>query len=265
MNNAEAKEYSVKIRQVGSAVGLTDGRQHLTTFLINDFIAVDAGCLGYLSPVSLQRQIKHVFLSHCHIDHIGSLPIFLDNVFSPGPECPHVYANSFTLRCLHDDIFNERIWPDLGRISEEHQPFLQIRQLQDEQPVFVGDLRVTPIPVDHVVPTHGFLIEDESTAVMIVSDTGPTDRIWEIANQTPRLAAIFLECSFPNSMEWLAVRTKHLSPNLFQQEISKFRGTAQIIAVHIKAAQHSEVVQELSTLNLPSLAIGGGDFEITVP
>ncbi|MFN8707487.1 MAG: 3',5'-cyclic-nucleotide phosphodiesterase [Planctomyces sp.] len=255
----------MKIRQLGSTTGLPDSRQHLTTFLINDCVAVDAGCLGYVSPVSLQRKIEHVFISHCHIDHIGSLPVFLDNVYSPRPECPHIYAGEYTLKCLETDIFNERVWPDLGRIAAEEQPFMQMHQLHNELPVYVAGMKVTPISVNHVVPTFGFLIEDESTAVMFVSDTGPTDRIWEIANSTPGLSAIFLECSFPDDLEWLASKTKHLSPNLFQQEISKFKGNAQIIAVHIKAAQHETVTQELMQMKLPQLTIGGCDFEISLP
>jgi ribonuclease BN (tRNA processing enzyme) len=255
----------VKIRQVGSSTGVFDGRQHLTTFLINDCVAVDAGCLGWLSPVSLQKQVRHVFLSHCHIDHIASLPVFLDNVYSSGVECPQVYANEHTLECLQSDIFNERVWPDLIRLSVEENPFLQLHALEDEVTVKVAGLKITPIRVNHVVPTYGFLIEDEATAVLIVSDTGPTERIWEVANATPRLGAIFLECSFPDSTESLASRTRHLSPRSFLREVRKYKGTAQIIAVHIKAAHYETVTRELQQLNLPHFRIGGNDFEITLP
>lgn len=255
----------MKIRQVGSSTGLLDGRQHLTTFLINDCVAVDAGCLGWISPVSLQKQVRHVFLSHCHIDHIASLPVFLDNVYSSGVECPQVYANEHTLESLQSDIFNERVWPDLIRLSEKEAPFLQLHALEDEVTVKVAGLEITPIRVNHVVPTHGFLIQDETTAVLIVSDTGPTERIWEIANATPQLGAIFLECSFPDSMESLASRTRHLSPSSFLREVQKYKGTAPIIAVHIKAAHYETVTRELQRLNLPRFQIGGNDFEITLP
>ena len=55
--------------------------QFLTSYVINDSIAVDAGCLGYYKSPQDQARIKHVLISHSHIDHLASLPIFLENVF----------------------------------------------------------------------------------------------------------------------------------------------------------------------------------------
>lgn len=251
----------MKIRLLGSAVGVADGRQNLTTLLINDRVAIDAGSLGCLSPLEAQRNVEHVFLSHSHIDHIATLPLFLDNVYAPGPQCPTIYGSSSVLDCLRRDIFNERVWPDLERLSAEESMFLKTVELQDEQPVSAAGLTVTPIPVDHVVPTQGFLIEDDRTAVLVVSDTGPTERIWERANACAKLRAVFLECSFPNGMEWLSLKTKHLSPALFAREVAKLQRPAQVIAVHIKTGHHATVIAELQGMKLPNLQIGGYDCE----
>ena len=48
-------------------------------------------------PLEDQSRIKHVFLTHSHLDHTASLPIFLDNVYVAGPDCPKVYAHPATL------------------------------------------------------------------------------------------------------------------------------------------------------------------------
>lgn len=249
----------MKIRMLGSALGLADGRQNLTSYLINDRVAIDAGGLGCLSPLVLQKQVEHVFLSHSHIDHIATLPLFLDNVYVPGPQCPTIYASPTVLDILQKDLFNERVWPDLARLSVEESMFLRTMALRDEQPVGIAGLRITPISVDHVVPTHGFLVEDDRSAALIVSDSGPTKRIWELANACPNLRAVYIECSFPNSLEWLAIKTKHLSPNLFARELTKLQRPARAVAVHIKPAHYETVTLELQQLNLPNLEIGGGD------
>jgi len=250
----------VKIRQLGSVVGTLDGHQNLTSFLIDDAIAIDAGALGYLSPLEEQRRVRHVFLSHSHLDHIGSLPIFLDNVFQPQADPPVIHATAEVFEVLKRDLFNDRVWPDLSRIAGEESAFFRYEELRHEGPVEIGDVRITPIPVEHIVPTCGFLIEKAvGGSALVVSDTGPTERIWEIANQHPDLQYVFLECSFPDAMEWLAIKTCHLSPALFAREVSKLRVPAEIIAVHLKTGFHERLTTELQGLGLPRLQIGGGD------
>ncbi len=59
--------------------------QFLVSFLIDDTVAIDAGSLGLLADLDRQRGVRHVFLTHEHVDHIASLPIFLENVYDPGP------------------------------------------------------------------------------------------------------------------------------------------------------------------------------------
>ena len=80
--------------------------------------------------------------------------------------------------------------------------FYEAIELVDGVPVVAGELTITPVSVDHVVPTFGFLIEDADNAVIIASDTAPTHRIWELAARPgfrSKLRAVFLECSLANS------------------------------------------------------------------
>src|SRR6516165_8193089 len=74
---------TVKITLLPSALGDDVDRslQYLTSFLINDALAIDAGSLGFFRAPREQARIKHVLLSHTHIDHLASLPIFLDNAY----------------------------------------------------------------------------------------------------------------------------------------------------------------------------------------
>ena len=254
----------MKIRQLGSSIGGSQTSQHLTTFLINDAVAIDAGCLGLLEPVENQRRVKHVLLSHSHIDHIATLPLFLDNVFQSSGECPTIYASRDVWFSLSHDVLNERLWPDLTRIAGADASFYTEAELCSEVPVQLDGLTITPVAVDHLVPTQGFLIEDEHTAVVIASDTGPTERIWELAGKTDfrnKLRAVFLECSFPNSHEWLANSSKHLCPKLFAEEIAKVTPGNPFctVAVHLKASLFEQTSKELRAFGFPNLVIGGQD------
>ena len=71
-------------------------------------------------------------------------------------------------------------------------------------PVVVDGVTFTPIPVSHTVPTHGFLIEQNGSAVLWSSDTGPTQRLWEVANRTPNLRAVCIDTSFDTSLQPIA-------------------------------------------------------------
>ena len=244
---------TVKIRFLASSVGTGPPLQFLSSFVVDDIIAIDAGAIGLLSPVAEHKQIRHVVLSHGHIDHIASLPLFLDNVYDPSTECPTVHAGQHLLESLQRDVFNDRLWPDLTRMAD---PFVRFSTLVNGQTIQLGGILLTPIAVDHVVPCFAFLIEDDTTAVAIVSDTAPTQHIWEAIGEHHKLQAVFLEASFPNSHQWLADRSKHLTPRDFERELAKMGRAVRVIAVHLKPEFHQPIVRELHALNLASLEIG---------
>lgn len=247
----------MRIQLLGSTVGGEPSRQQLTTWVINDTVAIDAGSLGLWTPPSAQAAVRQVFISHMHLDHIATLPLFLDAVFSLGEPPPEIYAGPEVWDCLDRDMFTDRMWPDLERAAPTLQFYLP-HTLQAETPVQVGSLTITPVAVDHVVPTFGFLIEDEQDAVLISSDTGPTTRLWELARRpdfAKKLRAAFIECSFSNDLEWLAERAKHLCPHRFLGEVRKLSPAADvaIVAVHLKFVRFEQVREELAALKLPNL------------
>ena len=237
---------------------LDGGKHHqiLASYLINDTIVLDAGCVGFATPLDVQRRIKHVLLSHSHIDHIASLPIFIDNVYEPGPDCVTLYGSQPLLQCLDDFVFNDQIWPDMIRLSMEETPFLRLQPFGSGETLTIEGLKVTAVELDHIIPTQGFVIAGKDSAVAFVSDTSPTDQIWHVINNTPNLKAVFLEASFPNSMACLADKAHHLTPAMFHDETRKLNHDVLIIAIHIKPSYETEIVQELQALNLPKLEIG---------
>jgi ribonuclease BN (tRNA processing enzyme) len=248
----------VRVTLLPSSVscGIQHSNLHLTTYIVNERLAIDAGSLGLWDPVEQQAKIRNVLISHSHLDHLASLPLFVDNVCTSTGDPVAVHGSAAVLESLRCDVFNWRLWPDFIGMTPEIGAFLKLAPpLQSGVAVEIDGLRITPVDVNHTIPTHGFIIEDESSAIVIVSDSGPTDRIWELANRTPNLQAVFIETSFPNEMADIAELSRHLTPMTLAGELAKLKQPARIIGMHIKPRFRGQVEQELFALQLPHFEI----------
>ncbi len=226
----------------------------MTCLLLNGRVALDAGCLAQALSVERQAEVHSILLTHSHIDHLNSLPFFIDNIYALEPGCVDIYAASATVHAVRRHLFNNAFWPDFARLPHNLLPMVRFHELADEVPVEIGDLRVTPIPVTHVVPTYGFLIEDGSAAVLWSSDTGPTVRFWELANETPRVRSLFVETSFDDARQGLADVSQHLTPTTLVRELRKLERPLPIVLHHLKPPCVAAIRSEIAALDLPDVA-----------
>lgn len=230
--------------------------QYSISYLFNDTLAIDAGGLGFYGTPEQQAKIKDVLISHTHADHVASLPIFVENAFEAKPDCVTVHGSAVVLDSLRRDIFNGRIWPDFINMTTPGGRFMNVNEIAAGRTLDLQGLRITPVDVDHLVPTLGFVVDDGTTAVIIASDTGPTTTLWEVARAIPHLKAVYLEASFPNHMLGLANLSKHLTPALFGGEAKKLgRPDVDLFVVHIKPRYRQQILAELHALHLPNLKI----------
>jgi ribonuclease BN (tRNA processing enzyme) len=220
--------------------------QYASSYLINDTIAIDAGSLGFWGMPEQQAQVHHIFLTHSHADHIASLPVFIENVYGLIDPGAMVYANAYTLKALEQDVFNDRIWPDFVELSRLHPPFLTLQELLPERQVAINGLRITPVPVHHAVPTFGYIVTDGKSTVVFGADSGPTERIWQLARESSAPHTVILEASFPNSMAGLAKISAHLTPELFAEELCKLPAGSRVLTTHIKTRFREEMLLELA-------------------
>jgi ribonuclease BN (tRNA processing enzyme) len=242
----------MRIELLPSSIPGTDG-QFLTSYLVNEEVAIDAGSLGLLGDLRRQRRVRHVFLTHEHLDHVATLPIFLENVYDPGPESAEVLASREVLECLRSDVFNGRIWPDFFALSSPEDAFVVATEIEAFQPVARAGLTVTPVPVSHGVATLGLVVDDGRVAVAFPSDTGPTESLWRHLATVPSLRAVFLEVTFPNALAWLAKEAAHHCTATFAAELPKLARDVRWIIVHRKPRYATEIAREIAALGLPNV------------
>lgn len=244
----------MRIELLPSSIPGTDG-QFLTSYLVNEEVAIDAGSLGLLGDLRRQRRVRHVFLTHEHLDHVATLPIFLENVYDPGPESAEVLASREVLECLRSDVFNGRIWPDFFALSSPEDAFVVATEIEAFQPVARAGLTVTPVPVSHGVATLGLVVDDGRVAVAFPSDTGPTESLWRHLATVPSLRAVFLEVTFPNALAWLAKEAAHHCTATFAAELPKIARDVRWIIVHRKPRYAAEIAREIAALGLRNVEL----------
>src|SRR5438067_4534121 len=110
--------------------------QYLISYLFNDTVAIDAGSLGIHGSPRKQARVKHVLISHTHIDHTATLPIFLENAFEGKADGVTVHGSGAVLDGLRRDTFNDRTWPDFVALSEgSRTPLVTLGRLDPYRPV----------------------------------------------------------------------------------------------------------------------------------
>lgn len=252
--NADPAELVVRL--LPSAVSGDAKLQYATSYLVGESVAIDAGSVGLYGGPQAQQRVRHVLLTHSHTDHIATLPILLENTLSQSGPPLEVWAGPETIACLHEDVFNDRVWPRLEVLRRPMGPALVLHELESEREVELGGLRVLPVAVDHTVPTLAFLLSTSRASVVIAGDTGPTERLWELAAQAPNLEAVFLESAFPDELEELARVSMHLTPRTFAGERAKLARDVAFVAVHLKPRHRERIVEQLQALDIPGLEIG---------
>jgi len=244
----------MRLRALGCFGGNLKGR-HLTTFLLNDTIALDAGSLTETLTFEEQTQVRHVVISHSHLDHNGSLPFLVDNVFGLHDGPVVVYSIPAVVENLHRHMFNDELWPDFTRLPNPQSPTLRFQEVGEESPFVIDQLTFTAVRVNHITPTVGFLIDDGKSAIIYTGDTGPTDRVWEVANRTRNLRAIITEASFPNVKEKLAIESGHMTPEMLGREVRKLGRRVKILVSHVKPRWRARIARELSAIHSPRIEL----------
>ena len=116
----------MQIKILGWAGGI-GANLRTTSFLIDDDLLIDAGTgLGDL-PLNHMTGIRHIFLTHSHMDHVVGLPLLADSMFGVHDEPIVVHAQEKTIKALKAHIFNWVIWPDFSELPNKDNPSIHSR------------------------------------------------------------------------------------------------------------------------------------------
>lgn len=230
--------------------------QRLTCYLIDDCVTVDAGSIAIALTADQRAHVKDIIVTHVHMDHIASLPIFIDDLYPTLTEPMRVHATPEVIERLERDVFNWNVYPRFSELKNEFGAVMKYCPIKTGHEFKVAHLTVKAIPVNHIVPTVGVIISDGKRTVAFSSDTAETDDFWKEVNGLKRLDAVLIEASFPNSMANLADVSRHFTPASLAEELRKLKHNGlDILAVHLKPAYRETIIAELKALNLPKLGV----------
>jgi ribonuclease BN (tRNA processing enzyme) len=236
--------------------GRATAEQRLTCFLIDNEVTVDAGSIGIALTAAQRGTVRDIIVTHPHMDHIASLPIYVDDLFAELEEPVRIYATQEVIDRLERDVFNDSVYPRFAQLKNEHGSVMRYIPFRPGEEFTVAHLKVTAVPVNHIVPTVGLLVSDGRKTVAFSSDTAETHDFWAMVNRAPHVDALLIEASFPNSMSTLAEASKHLTPETLRKELQKLgHNGIDILAVHLKPAYRETVIAELKGLGIPGLGV----------
>ena len=181
-----------------------------------------------------------------------------DNLYGKCSVSINLWGTSDIVEGLRKYFFNDHIWPDFTRLTDHTQcvPVMRFCELTPDQRTQVGHHTVTPVRVNHVVPTLAYFIESLDRTLLVIGDTAATEKVWKHARKATGLSAIVVETSFPNRLQDIADASLHLTPQSLARELQKLGSPdITILVTHLKPAFRREIIAELQALKDPRLRI----------
>jgi len=245
------------LRVIGCHGGETP-KHRTSAFVLDDRVAIDAGSLTSGMDLKAQCALEAALISHAHLDHIRDLATIADNRNQNGTPPLIVAGTKTTIGVLQKHFFNGLLWPDFSKIPKG-RPAIRYLELKAEKPVKIAGYVVNAIPVSHTIATCGFTVRGKHGVLAYSGDTGPTDRLWEVLNETPDLKALLMEVSFPNHQHRLAHVSGHHTPETMAADLRKLdlRKELPTLLYHIKPSFQADVERECGKLKGVNLTVCG--------
>ena len=250
----------MELRVIGCHGGETP-KHRTSSFVVDERLAIDAGSLTSGMELKAQCALEACLVSHAHLDHIRDLATIADN--RTQNRCPPliIAGTKQTIEILRKHFFNGLLWPDFTKIPNASHPAIKYLVLKPEVPTKIAGYTVRSILVSHTIECGAFIIESKNGAIGYSGDTGPTDRLWTVLNETPKLRALLMEVSFPNYEHKLAKASGHHTPETLAKDLKKLTRPKELptLLYHIKPVFQRDVEKECAKLkgvNLTVLNLG---------
>ena len=235
----------MRIRVLGCSGGI-GAKSRTSAMLIDNDVLLDAGT--GISDLALDelKLIRHVFLTHAHLDHIAGLPMLVDAKFEQDFEIPvTVYARQETLEALQAHLFNDVIWPDFAKIPSADNPMLRYVVCNPGDTLSIGDRDFHAVDVSHSVPSQGYTVKNSGGVFAISGDTKSNQTLWPVLNACDDLKVLVIEVSFSDEHEALATTAGHYCPSTMCKDLELLNHNPDIWLTGMKPGQEEKIFREV--------------------
>ena len=240
------KPSTMRIRILGCSGGISAGLR-TTAFLLDDDILIDAGTGVGAMTIEEMCRIRHIFLTHAHLDHIASLPLLLDTLFGNVSEPVTVYGCKNTIKDLKEHMFNWRLWPDFSKLPNAETPTMRFETIEPGVTIERDGRRITPVPVYHSVPTMGYTIQSNGKVLAFSGDTMNNDTFWPAVNAYDSLDILIVEAAFGDANAELAEMAGHYTPTTLAMDLKKLVHDPEIWITSMKPGDEEEIFEQVLT------------------
>ena len=235
----------MRIRVLGCSGGIGSGSR-TSALLVDDDVLIDAGTgVGDLALHEV-RSIRHVFLTHAHLDHIAGLPMLIDCLFTDSPDEPvTVYARAETLKAIQDHLFNWVIWPDFATLPDPENPILRYRVCNPGDTVTINHRNFNAVNVEHSVPALGYTVQNSGGVFAVSGDTKTNETLWPVLNACEDLQVLVIEVSFPDEHEQLATQSGHYCPRTMCRDLQSLKHEPEIWLTGMKPGEEDRILSQV--------------------
>jgi len=235
----------MRIRTLGCSGGIGAG-SHTSAMLIDKDVLIDAGTgIGDLALDEL-HSIRHVFLTHAHLDHIAGLPMLVDANFEENFTVPiTVYARAETLDAIRAHLFNDVIWPDFTKLPSAENSMLRLQVCNPGDTVSLGHRDFHAVDVNHSVPSLGYTVQNSGGVFAVSGDTRTNETLWPALNACDDLKVLVIEVSFPDEQEELANTAGHYCPATMCRDLERLKHDPEIWLTGMKPGQEDTILRQV--------------------
>jgi len=236
----------MQIRILGCSGGACAGLR-TTALLVDDGVLIDCGTgVGDLTLQEMAR-VRHVFLTHAHLDHVLFLPLLSDTALGLRDGPIIVHALEETIAALRQHMFNGALWPDYSRLPTPDAAWIRFQALRRDECVDMGCCRITALPARHSIPAVGYLIDSGHGSFAFSGDTTYCEEFWNKLNVVSNLKYLMVETTMRDEDAALAERSRHTTPELLARGMRQLTQDAQLLVTHIEPDKVDEVRAQVVT------------------
>ncbi|OGT18854.1 MAG: 3',5'-cyclic-nucleotide phosphodiesterase [Gammaproteobacteria bacterium RBG_16_57_12] len=255
----------MRLKILGCSGGV-GGPLRSTCLQLDHDIIIDSGTgVGDLTLEEM-AALRHIFLTHTHMDHISFLPLLIDSIFDRIKEPIIIHALPESIEALRKHIFNWIIWPDFSKLPSTDHPVIKFEPMRPGEKITLDGRTIEMIPVNHVVPGVGYRVEGPQGVFAFSGDTTSNDCFWQGLNARDRLDLLIVECAFTDDDLELSKKAYHYCPSLLTDDIAKLKHRPDVYITHAKPGQECVICEQVKTalqklsIHVPVQCLTGGEI-----